>query len=1058
MGSVTLMLRKKPAHSEGQETQRPARSRASLFDGVLRTIAAASTFLHRDVTSFCDLATCDQRGLITFQGDYATVIRLRGMRRIANGAEIAAASSRLRLALGSQFSRPGHALQFCYVADPEGVSESIRRNLDERRTVAGALNADFEDIFTERQKVLPPFMRQERTYLILWTRPACLSSQEVSQAKRERASNLKGLPPLGDAQNPLLGSLELGTIHQTFVQGTCDALSAEAVQVDILSPEEGLQAIRHELYPDTIGSAWTPSTPLRNPGGTVPETDAPADAADVLWPPLREQLFRDDASTPDFSTARMGVFDWSPIELTRVPEMPVPGVSNKPVPTFTELAGRLSGRRMPWRATALIEGVRPGYMLWKDTIAQFLKFGSNTPINSGFEELKAMRSSQSDSIVKLRMAFATRSSAGDTEALRTRASRLEQAIQSWDSAQASRVCGDPLAGVLSSVPGLALASTAPPTPGPMSQILTMMPWARPGMPWSDGAMLFRANDGTVVPYDPAGSGREAVLDLFVAPSRRGKSMLANALLLATVLSPAAMTSHGARLPLIGKMDVGDSSSGFIDMVRAGLRQEERHLALHIPFQLIDEHAYNIFDTETCCRTPLPYHRTFLTNFLAQICKPLDGSDFESMNQLIDALITAAYEYYSDTGPSVRPKMYREGVDRLGIDMALAHHRLSATRATSWWEVADMLANVGDMRMAHRATQFAVPVISDLVEVVREERIRLEFEKANPTGGAESSIDVFRRYLNHFVAKFPSLTKPTRLDLGDARIVVIDIDRVAPEGQGEAQRQTDLMYLLGFQIVSRNFFLHPDDAQYVPLHVRPYHRKRFEEFRESFKRIECDEFQRTAGAPFIQKQFEEAARRGAKLNVKIGLASQKLADFGDYLISHSTGRFILGAGDEEEANEICQRFRLSSAAQAIVRNGLNGPRADGSGAPLIWQTRVNHELYELFVLNLMGPIELWALSTSPKDTALRRRLYDALGTTEARRRLAKVFPKGSAEQEIERREDVRMKAGQDASTALGGVIEDIARELKDGVGLGTVIRMSSEDEVSALTKESATLSA
>lgn len=120
--------------------------------------------------------------------------------------------------------------------------------------------------------------------------------------------------------------------------------------------------------------------------------------------------------------------------------------------------------------------------------------------------------------------------------------------------------------------------------------------------------------------------------------------------------------------------------------------------------------------------------------------------------------------------------------------------------------------------------------------------------------------------------------------------------------------------------------------------------------------------------------------------------------------------------------------------------------------------MNHELYELFVLNLMGPIELWALSTSPKDTALRRRLYDALGTTEARRRLAKVFPKGSAEQEIERREDVRMKAGQDASTALGGVIEDIARELKDGVGLGTVIRMSSEDEVSALTKESATLSA
>lgn len=1039
-----------------EKSKKPApvsRAGLSLGDRVLQAIAATSSLFKRDLTAFCDLATCDRHGIVTFGGDYVTVLRLRGMRRIASGPEIRTASSRLRLALTSLFAAPGHALQFSYAADPEGVEETIAHNLDERRTIAAALNAEFEDIFAERQRVLPPFMRQERIYLTLWTRPGRLSSQEARQAKAERRQNLAGLPPLGDAQNPFLGSLELGTIHSSFVQGVLQALAGEAVLAEILPPEAGLRAIREEIYPETAGSDWTPSTPLGRSSQAIPDEIPPRDVADVLWPPLREQLFRDDALTPDFATATLSTLDWTPLELTRAPEMPHPGAPNTPIPSFTELAAKLAGRRMPWRMVGMIEGIRPGYMLWKDAIATFLKFGPNLPINMAFAEIKDMRARQEDTPVKLRMAFATSAPAGQTETLKVRASRLEQAIQSWGGASASRVCGDPLAGVLSSVPGLALASTAPPSAGPLSQMLAMMPWARPASPWLDGAMLFRAADGTIVHYDPAGSGRDAVLDLFVAPSRHGKSMLANALLLNTVLSPAAMTAHGARVPLIGKLDVGDSSSGFVDMVRAGLRAADQHLALHVPFQLVEEHAVNIFDPETCCRTPLEYHTTFLRNFLGLICTPIDGQPFESMNQLIDAVIPAVYEFFSDEGPSVQPKVWRPGID-LTVDKELSRNRLAPVRDTPWWQIADLFADAGDMRMAHRATQWAAPTIGDLIRVLREPRLQ-RFEDVTPTSGKESTIGIFRRYITHFIDKYPSLNRPTRLDLGEARIVVLDIGRVAPEGIGESQRQTELMYLLGFHIVARNFFLHPDDAESVPAHVRQYHRRRFEEFRESFKRIECDEFQRTAGAPHIQRQFEEAARRSAKLNVKIGLASQKLDDFGEYLISHSTGRFILGAPDDKEAKAICERFQLSAAARAIVYNGLNGPRPDGSGAPLIWQTRVKHEVFELFVLNLMGPIELWALSTSPKDTALRRRLYDALGTAEARRRLAKVFPRGSAEAEIERRETARIKAGQDASIDLGGVIDELAREICDGTGLGTVIRPSADS--TGVTNDSSILS-
>lgn len=997
------------------------------FAGLSLIFSGASRFFKAPVTAFCDLATCDRFGLVSLQGDYATVIRLDGMRRLASTKEIEASAQRLRQALGGMLETPGHAIQFFYTADPDGVSAAIDRSLDQCRAVTRALNASFDDVFSERQRVLPPYLRQERACIVLWTRPARLSKQELKQASRRRGQFLQQFALFGDAQNPYLGSEELGTVHQTAVRALLGALSAQNVRADALDPREGLKLIRDELYPDTIGTDWTPQTPLDPPRGHMPEDILPEDLSDMLWPPLREQIFTDAAITSDFFTARLGQSDWTPIDLTEPPEVELP---------FAELAGDLAHYRMPWRTCATIEGVPPGYMMWKEMLATLLNMGSNAAIHSAFEQIKTLRKQRLDTIVKFRMSFATRAPAGQEDMLRLRGSRLQSAIAGWGKAGASRICGDPLAGTLSSVPGLAVASTAPPAEGPLSNILTMMPWNRPGGPWRNGSVLFRNHDGCVVPFDPSGSGRDARLDLFVGPSRRGKSLLDNVLLLGTCFSPAALTTDGARLPLIGKVDIGDGTSGLIDVIHSAMRPEDHHLAVHVPFSLTDEHAYNIFDTETCCREPLDYHKTFLVNFLNLVCKPLDGPPFEGMNQLLNQLITALYDLFSDVGVGSRPKPYRPGVE--SIDTAIRHQRIQLPANPTWWNVADAFAAAGDMRQASAATKYAVPVLSDLFEAARLARIENVFRHVTPAPG-ESVIALLSRYLGDFIDKYPTLNMPTRLDISDARIRVIDIDRVAPEGEGEAQRRSELMYLLGFQIVSRDFFLRPEDADKVPDHVRPWHQRRFIELRESFKRLECDEYQRAAAAPFVQRQFEEAARRAAKLNVGLGLASQKLTDYSDYLISQSTGRFLLGAGDVKEADEMADRFGLSNAARAIVRDGLTGPRQDGSGSPFLLQILVNSEWYELYLVNLVGPIELWALSTNPRDAALRRRLYESLGSTEARRRLAKVFPRGSAISEIDRRTDTRLRRGEAQGSALGGVIDELASEIRDGVGLGTVVK-------------------
>ena len=79
-----------------------------------------------------------------------------------------------------------------------------------------------------------------------------------------------------------------------------------------------------------------------------------------------------------------------------------------------------------------------------------------------------------------------------------------QRIEGWGNAKATRIVGDPLEGVMSTVPGLALASTANPSLAPMGDALVMLPWTLTVSPWESGIVVFRRPDGGIWCYDPAG--------------------------------------------------------------------------------------------------------------------------------------------------------------------------------------------------------------------------------------------------------------------------------------------------------------------------------------------------------------------------------------------------------------------------------------------------------------------------------------------------------------------------------------------------------------------------
>jgi intracellular multiplication protein IcmB len=160
----------------------------------------------------------------------------------------------------------------------------------------------------------------------------------------------------------------------------------------------------------------------------------------------------------------------------------------------------------------------------------------------------------------------------------------------------------------------------------LGDALAMMPWSRTASPWEHGSVLFRLPHGALWPYDPSGgSKRPMVLDIFVAPPGSGKSVLANTINLGLCLSPAVLGAQGAKLPLIGKVDIGSSAEGFVRLMQEALGPTRRHEAIYTTMQFAPGYVFNIFDLQVGCEYPLPLERAFLQNFLALITLPEDTS-------------------------------------------------------------------------------------------------------------------------------------------------------------------------------------------------------------------------------------------------------------------------------------------------------------------------------------------------------------------------------------------------------------------------------------------------
>lgn len=989
----------------------------------------------------------DDTSMVLKDGSLISLINVAGALETPGEAEIALMVERLRVMLASYFAKPGHAIEVNFMRDANAARQYIERIVNRTKRGAHGLGLDLDDVLQERISNLSTKMVSEVCLITVTTRPAVLDREELKEDAKKLGERMAKLPAMEGGQLPSKAMLSAHARHLALVEALNSTLIKAGQMSRVLGVHEALQEIRAGIYPDTyptkdewhpILPAWSKegaATPSVNPGKRaltmLPETPAQMNAVEfgnLAVPTFDLQLATEDSYIESNRSVRIGNMVFNGFDMTVAPEV---------LPDFNSLVADITAKGMdiPWRASMRIEsGGVQAQTLKMMYLSIFAWAGGNH--NRRIREALLLNSEidgKEDNIVRFRMSFSTWAPPGKPDVLRRNSQIVTGAVKRWGNCGVDGISGDPMATVMSTMPGVTQSSTAPVAAGPMRDVLSMMPLSRQASPWESGAVMFRTGSGKPWAYQPGSSLQTTWVSLIVGTPGSGKSVLMNAVNFASAIAPNAAVGDTPQLPRISIIDIGPSSAGLISLLQEALPADRRHEVLFQKLKNDSSYAINIFDTQPGMRKPMSGERIFQINFMSLLMS--DGANPPSgpMRGLISATIDMAYDMMMDHRS---PRRYLRD-DQPAVDKALDELGFEAMPETIWWEVVDFLMEHGRMAELEIAQRQAVPTLPDLVTASQQDQVRSIYGDAVDAATGQPVLNAFQRVISEVARDYPILAGCTRYSIGSARVVSMDLMDVTARGSGDAaKRQTAIMYMLARQVMTRDFFIDPEEIEGmvkrgdVPDMYLDYHVNRATQMKNTPKILCMDEYHRCGSIDAVNDQLLQDAREGRKFKVDIKVASQLIEDFPKAIVEVATALVVCNAGSENSVSYLDEMYRLTENEKAILRHNLNGPSSRGAPVWVLFKIKGKGQVRQELLLTL-GPAELWAFSTTSDDVALRSELYKQIGPKATRQVLAARFPGGTAEAEIKTRmariEEMGergLKAGQT------NVISDLVRELKE----------------------------
>ncbi|KVR89430.1 type IV secretion protein IcmB [Burkholderia vietnamiensis] len=988
---------------------------SGLVDAVEGVLGWISSGMKQSLEDYIDVEHVDDsRTLIYRDGSHVTFVEIGGATKMVGEEEFAYADGVVSKALRSYLGTGGHGILVYFSCDPENVSREIREALAPSIATAARLGLQLDDLFEEDIKHLAKFCASEKIFLAVITRPSALTRAELkadTKAKTELLS-VTGAPRMKGAPNFMAAVSALRTRHSSFLAALLSDLKTAEIKAGVLNVHAAVREQRMSVDPEFTDEDWRPVLF----GDKIPMRYTSRDKrnmADLLWPRIGRQIAPRNWKEIDLETLEVGDRIYAPMYIERHPA---------DIRPFQALFNRVHVARIPWRMTFLIESGGLAIMGFKKLMAMIVGFSNsdNALVKNAIEQLQLAVRNGEDLDVKYRVDFATWAPKGNVKLLDERAKTLAKAIQGWGGTDVRKVSGDVYQGFTSSCLALSFNSVATPSAASLNDVTQMLPLYRPASPWKSGAVLYRTPDGRLWTYQPNSPVQSSWITLMYAEPRSGKSVNGNRVNLALCLSPGIV-----RLPLISIIDVGKASSGLISLLKYALPESQRHLVASIRLRMTDDYATNPFDLQLGCEVPLPHEWAFLMNFVLLLVTPLGKqAPDDGMAGLCRMAIEEAFKECSS---NANPKLYSPNVEGAEpVDAAIERLGIEIDKRTTWREVVDQLFAHGLHHEAMLAQRYAVPVLEDIASVTRDPQF-MDMYGNKQTESGEPLLYAFSRMIAEAVRSYPILNKPTRFDIGEARVVSIDLDEVAKSGSAAADHQTAVCYMLARHVTAKNFYLTEDYLPSFPPAYRAYHERRIREIRQDKKHIQFDEFHRTKKIQPVREQVVADMREGGKLGIMITLISQSIEDFDETMKEFATGKIILSKANEAGVRALQTVFGVSKTVEYAVKNMIRPPGPQGSTFVGMFSTKEGDTVHLLN--NTIGGINLWAFSTSNEDTFVRDELYRRIGPVESRRILARLYPGGSLSDEIERRKQRKEDSGVMDSRVAEGVITELIDEIQ-----------------------------
>ncbi|OFA16725.1 hypothetical protein A4U49_05975 [Acidithiobacillus ferrivorans] len=928
----------------------------------------------------------------------------------------------LQNSLRAIMSEPGVTIDLRYWRDATRSEKeyAIAMDILKKRMHYIGFKDSFDRVLDARTKNLAQWFVPQGVMMAVTTHPARLGKGELKRAfesrKRRRQASVLPEYMILHGQNPEMAIEELKVKHAGILNTLLVGFRHAQIGLRMIDMNTATAMIRHQTGRDSFYNGQrllNGEKMYREPGdpGTIR-----AEGPDVRFvPPRLAQFCLPAAMSHDhygIVDSGAGLFAPTQVQL---------GPLNQDETSFSTLLAHISettdhlSRKndIPMSITYRLHSQQSGRLSWRKTGATFMKALNkehNALIQDSVDSITLQARSGKDPVCGLQIIAETwgwRDEVIDAhktlhDVVLERQEVLNKLLESAWTVAITQSIIDPIQAHLACSPGLTPHNPAPLLPVNLTDAMRLLPLAMASSAWESdpftATMWYRSPQMKRL---PVGFSPEQLNNFVVAilgPSGFGKSVtIANQIM-------ALILAQTTRLPSIAVVDVGYGSQALMELLRHHLKDPDQVLG----FTLTDSGMHiNPFDTSLGYRFPTSAHKEFLANFLTIITKPSPKKEApEFLGDLAAMVVNGAYQLTADR-PGGHAHIYEPGKDAR-IDAAIQETGLSADSDTTWWEIVDALFLQNRIHEAGLAQRYAVPTLNDCISVCSDnEAVHQRF--GNVIGGNTTKmplIDMMSLGITQAISNWKMLSGYSDFDLGHARIISVNLERMVKDKSDQGVKKASAMYLLARTMLTQDFLFSADDAQDAEIKTAPSSRpelfKRYVQYHESrAKQIIVtpkmgiyDELHNTQGLPEISDQINKDAREWRKIKGFLVLASQSEKDYTEELLQEFASMvYVLGNPSEKKDGALQQRFGLSDTYMGFIRAHCKGGSPIGSGTFCRWVTKrgtINQIGY------MMAPAsELWAYTTTPEDRELRNLLRSMIGYEDALITLAGASPGGSS---------------------------------------------------------------